>query len=226
MSKVNQYVTLIAALPPHNPELFETKQPSISRLQLEDRLSMLTQEDAGQLSMIEDLLHWERLPISTTDEVLLPRIRQVLDQLEEPLLKEIVEWRLDLRTILAALRLRRRGRSAPPAEWGYGRWTRRIEAHWNEPGMGLESLHPWVIDADQMLRQNDHYKLERMLLSQVWRYYQRIADDHYFDFEAVVIYVLRWSITARWSRYNVKAAEQRFDHLIEIALGEYRNIFA
>ncbi|MEP3302188.1 MAG: hypothetical protein ABJO05_09480, partial [Roseibium sp.] len=37
---------------------------------------------------------------------------------------------------------------------------------------------------------------------------------HEFDFEAVVIYVLRWIIVDRWSRYSTDAARGRLETLV------------
>jgi Protein of unknown function (DUF2764) len=222
------YVTLMASLPPHVPALFANRQTPISRLKLDERLQMLEPQDASDLALIEELLHWDRMGMETTDAQMIERGRQARDRLENEFIKGIVCWRLEMRTVVAALRRRRLGGAAPAtgSKWGYGAWTGRIESHWHEPSFGVERVYPWLPEADRLLKESDFLALERLLLSQVWDYYGRVVGDHYFDFEAVVVYVLRWDVIDRWARYNGEAAARRFDRMVEAALGDYAAMFA
>jgi len=224
----DRYVTLMASLPPHVPSLFANRQTPISRLKLDERLQMLEPQNAADLALIEDLLHWDRMSMETTDVRMIERGRQARDRLENEFIEDIIRWRLEMRTVVAALRQRRLGRAAPAAgsRWGYGAWSRRIEAHWHQPAFGLERIYPWLSEADRLLKESDFLALERLLLSEVWSYYGRVVGDHYFDFEAVVVYVLRWDVIDRWSRYNGEAAARRFERMVEDALGEYAEMFA
>ncbi len=223
-----QYLTLIASLPPHMPKLFKTRQTPISRLKLDERLQMLEPEHRQELALIENLVHWNRMAIDTSDLEMIKRGRAVEQQLQNAFIKEIVQWRLEERTIVAALRRRRLGINVPPpvTHWGYGRWLRYIEAHWMEPAFALEHIFPWIPEAAQLLQDNNYLALERLLLSLVWDHYGRVVGDHYFDFEAVVVYVLRWDVIDRWSRYNKQRAEQRFNDMLDSALGGYASLFA
>jgi hypothetical protein len=228
MSESEQYVTLIASLPPHLPQLFANRDPPISRLRLNDRLTMLEETDARQLANIEELLHWDRMSMTMSDDEVLRRVKSTIDEIESPLLLEFVSWRLETRTIQVALRRRHLGLPAPKAgtAWGFGPWTRRIEQRWHEPHFGIEQVHPWLPEANKQLKAGDYLGLERSLLNQVWNYYGRAADEHYFDFEAVAVYVMRWDVIARWSGYNARAAEQRFNAMVDAAMGDHAAIFA
>ena len=42
-----------------------------------------------------------------------------------------------------------------------------------------------------------------------------------FDFEAVVLYVLRWDLVYRWLMYNGPRARQRFERMADTALEEW-----
>jgi hypothetical protein len=64
----------------------------------------------------------------------------------------------------------------------------------------------------------DPLGLERLLLGAVWTHLERIGAGHEFDFEAVVVYVTRWDLVARWTHYDADAALTRFDALLETAL--------
>jgi hypothetical protein len=52
-----------------------------------------------------------------------------------------------------------------------------------------------------------------------------MSEGHWFDFEAVVIYVLRWDLIARWIGQDGAAALRRFDGLVENGLGDYTDPF-
>lgn len=223
-----QYITLIASLPPHLPNLFATKQTPISQIKLDERLQMLEPEHVKELAVIENLFYWDHMPIDTTDTDMIERGSQAKAQIENEFIKEIVLWRLEERTFTAALRRRHLGKSAPLAneKWGYGRWLQQIRTHWNEPAFGLGQQFPWLIDAERLLKEDNYLGLERLLLGRVWDYYGRVVGMHYFDFEAVVVYVLRWDVIDRWSHYNTTKAEKRFNDMAESALGEYARMFS
>jgi len=183
---------------------------------------MLEPHHAKDLALIENLVHWDRMSIETTGGEMIRRGEQARDEIENEFIKEIVNWRLEMRTIVKALRQRTLGRnpSLAGSKWGFGRWLRTIEAHWNEPAFGLDRHFPWIVEAGELLEEKNHLALERLLLGQLWDYYGRVAEEHYFDFEAVVVYVLRWDVINRWSRYNSQRAEQRFGKMLDSALGD------
>jgi len=225
---IDPYVTLISSLPPHMPQLFATRQTPISRIKLNERLLMLTPEHTRDLVLIENLVHWDRIAISTTDEVMVRRAEKTMSSLQNQFIKNIIIWRLEERTAIAALRRKYLGLDAPKPgmRWGYGRWVGHIERHWHEPTFALEKILPWLTEAWQLLNEKNHLGLERLLLSLVWEYYGSVVSGHYFDFEAVAVYVLRWDVIDRWSRYNNNLATQRLERMIDAGLGDFNAIFA
>ena len=225
---IDQYVTLITSLPPHIPKLYATRQTPISRIKLEERLQMLEPDHAQDLAVIENLVHWDRMAIATTDEQMLLRGIETMQHLNNAFIKDIICWRLEERTAVAALRRRGLGLNAPTegVRWGFGRWVRQIESHWHEPAFALEKSLPWLPEAHRLLTEKKYLAMERLLLSLVWDYYGRAVAGHYFDFEAVVVYVLRWNVIERWSRYNSEVAAHRLDVMVESGLDEYKAIFA
>ncbi|MGK7874217.1 MAG: hypothetical protein AB4426_13155 [Xenococcaceae cyanobacterium] len=222
-----KYVTLMASLPPLG-QLFAAKQTPISRLKLESRLKMLSEEDTALLRQIEELVHWSHLPTDRTDVQIVASAKRFFQEVRIPLLREAVESRLELHTVVAALRRRKRGESAPSPEepWGYGRWVSHIESHWTEPTFRLEGAFPWVLEANRLLNANESVALERLLFGVVWDKLGRMGEGHYFDFEAVVIYVLRWNLVDRWSRYEGETAVKRFTELVDSGIEKFTNVFA
>ena len=223
---MSQYVTLMASLPPLG-QLFGTKETPISRLKLDNRLKMLKKDDTALLQQIENLVHWSHLPMERTDAQIVASAKRFCEKVRNPILREAVESRLELHTIVAALRRRKGGGSAPaPGDsWGYGRWVGYIERHWTEPTFRLQGMFPWVSEANRLLNANDSVALERLLFGVVWDKLGRLGEGHYFDFEAVVIYVLRWNLVDRWCRYEGEAAVERFSTLVDSGIEKFTNVF-
>lgn len=214
-----RYVTLMASLPYHG-RLFGARQTPLSRFQLDKRLAWLDPDDREVLRRIEDIVQWRQRLLEETDVGFLARARDVVERTDNPLLCEIVGSRLEARTLIAALRRRKLGRAAPgPAEqWGYGRWVNQISRHWNEADFGLGRVYPWALEAEQRIREDDVVGLERLFLSHAWRELGRMGAGHYFDFEAVAVYVLRWDLINRWTRYDADGARERILELTESGL--------
>lgn len=212
---------LVASLP-HYPSWFAAKQTPLSRLRLEQRLRLLDERDSEQLALVEGLLRWESMTALGSDEALCKAAAESVARLDGEFLRKLVHDRLELRTLVAALRRRRLGRAAPaPGEaWGFGRWVDTICRHWHEPVFRLERFFPWAREAHRLLEAEQWLALERLLLGVVWDDLGRRAEGHYFDFEAVVIYVLRWSVIARWTAYEAARASERFARLADESLGE------
>ncbi|RDH82171.1 MAG: hypothetical protein DIZ78_17305 [endosymbiont of Escarpia spicata] len=221
------YITLITSLP-YAGELFAVSQTPISRIQLEARLSFLTPEDATQLQAIEGLLWWSSHSHEASDAEIAVKTKRLLGELENEWLRQLIRQRMEFRTLVAALRRRRRGESAADlnADWGFGRWLGVIHRNWSEPGFSLERAFPWVLEANRLLREEDHLGLERLLLGEQWRTLDQQGEGHYFDFEAVVAYVLKWGIMERWSSYHGEGAVRRFENVLDDAVGEYVQMFA
>ena len=68
--------------------------------------------------------------------------------------------------------------------------------------------------------------LERLLLGTLWDQLGQASQFHFFDFEAVVIYVLRWDLIDRWTHYEAGGARDRILELADVSLGDYRRMFA
>ena len=222
MSDPNAYVMLISSLP--NPEpIFLAKQTPLSRLKLDQRLRVLTPDDAAVLHQVEDALRWDHLPIKLSEDEVIGRGRAALAQIDNDVLTRIIRDRLEIRTCVAALRRRQRGETAPSAgtRWGIGRWVNHIARYWTEPTFRLDGVFPWLREADRLLKDGDSMALERLLLQEAWQKLVRQAGEHQFDFEAVVIYVLKWNIVDRWTKYNAEVAARRFQDLTEAGLGRF-----
>ncbi|MFY8150010.1 MAG: hypothetical protein ACOVNL_12460 [Prochlorococcaceae cyanobacterium] len=217
-----KYVALMASLPPIGPS-FESGQTPISRLRLESRLRMLDERDAATLHAITGVITWADQPVDRTDPDFVAATGALLAELRQPVLRRIVSHRLDQRTVVVALRRRHRGETSPPTgtPWGWGQWVNTIERRWGDPLFGLGGVLPWLAQAKDLLEADDAVGLERLQFNLTWRMLDTLAAGHGFDFVAVVVYLMRWSMVARWSCYRADAAEARFAALVEKALQSF-----
>jgi len=215
------YAMLMASLPPHALSLWDDKNKSLSQVQLERHLTLLQPEDKQMLAKIESVLHWAKMPSIKEAKEIAKSSEQLLQSVQTPFLQEIIIWRLQIRTIIAAIRQRKlNGELAEKDEGiGYGDLPRIIKKNWQIDDFALSNRFPWVNEANQLFNSNECVALEKLLLNLSWRHYEKMGQGHYFDFEAVIIYVLRWDIINRWSQNDTEKAMQQFEHLVEVALG-------
>ncbi len=219
----NAYYTLLTSLP-HIDSLFDSKITPISRFQLDRRLSMLSHEDQKHMVTIENLLHWDHLNDDVDESSLIRLADQARSSLKDPAVIELMNWRLDMRTVVAALRKKQAGLPVPAeARWSYGTRYAYIRNHWNSPTLGLTGAFPWIPKVNEYLRKGDCIALEKTLLQAVWDHLARASMKHQNNFTAVVIYVLRWNLVARWTAYDTDKARVRFSKLVETSLGNFRD---
>lgn len=213
------YVTLVASLPTIGPMLAAREAP-ISQDRFAARLSMLTDEDRATLTRVADVLSWRRIPLGVSDAEFMANANAVMASLESHTLRDLVQKRLEMRTLVAALRRRHAGESAPQpgTAWGVAPLTRRIDAAWGEPTFRLERSYPWLTSARAAVEDEDAAGLERTLIETAWKQAAVLAAWHQFDFEAVALYAVRLNLLTRWTTYDGEIAGTRFAGLVNDAV--------
>ena len=221
------YYTLVASLP-RLPHFEEAAWLPMSRKQMNQRLTMLTPQDALELRLAEDLLKWQRQPITKTDQEMVEQYRKLLPAITDPSLREIVEYRMAQRTALVALRRRRQGLPAPAVgeAWGVGPWLNLVTSAWDRDDLGLGHLLPWIPEAAALLEAGAAKELDRLLMNSVWTRLGRIAERSAFGFEPVFAFVFRRDILQRWLAYDAQLAQVRFQELVAEVTREQRQLFA
>ncbi|GGB33509.1 hypothetical protein GCM10011316_01960 [Roseibium aquae] len=220
MSERMRYITLATSLP-YLGRLFAKADIPISRFRLEQRLGMLTPGHRRLLDRVIQVTAWAGVAPLQDDKQIISLARSVIDDLSDhPDLQHLVSGRMETRTLMAALRRRRDGQQTPGDvdSWGYGRWNSAIAANWSDQAFGLGHFMPWIAKANQAMLAGDHLSVERTALTEVIRQIDHYGQNHAFDFEAVVIYVLKWTVFARWAAYSQDKAAQRLSGLIDAVL--------
>jgi hypothetical protein len=226
MTASSPYIMLMASLPPLG-DLFGQQQTPLTEVQLQHRLKFLTDQDSKTLSKIEQLVRRSKQPAEWTDAQIVRSTKALLDHLRSNTLKQAVEFVVNLRTIVAALRRRKLGENSPPkrSDWGYSPWIQRIERG-TEPDFGLGLTVHWLPEARRLWDNDDSVELERLILVESWKQFSRLSNGHYFDFPAVVLYVLRWSLINRRVNYDRENAQKRFNSLIDDGIGNFDQLFS
>lgn len=214
MSNGFQYTGLICSLPACDA-LFSAKRTPITRFQLQQRFKELEPQDATDIAYLANVLDWFAQPTERRDEELLQLFEKNLSLIQNVDIQSMLKWRMEFRTVIGALRQRHNGARLPEQRWGYGRWLPLIKKHWSEPNLGLEKLLPWSVEVLSLLKEEQAMKLERLILSLVWDWLERLSWEHRFDLAAVAIYRMRWDLISRWVCYAQEPAQKRFTHMVE-----------
>lgn len=223
MQQEINYAMLMASLPPHPLSMWNLKNKPVSRLHLERRLTLLTESDRQQLAEIESVLHWSKMSIESSDAQIAAEAKRVIQAINRPLLKQVIIWRLELRTIMSAIRRRKLGGEVPAKNelWGYGQVVPIIRNNWQANDFSLSHRFAWVNQANTLFIEDQSVELEKLLLNLSWEHYTDLGQCHYFDFEALVIYVLRWNIVQRWAQCDEQEAMRQFESLVNQGLGGF-----
>ncbi|MCS4505532.1 hypothetical protein KBTX_00183 [wastewater metagenome] len=228
MSKRHEYVMLLASLPALPGQPFGRETLGLSRLRLDRRLGLLGAAHRESLDTLLGLLDWCRPAPEPADTALATRADAAMPRLAAHGIADLAEALLEIRTVVAALRARRRGhqRPTPGTRWGVGPRIAHMRTRWDEPLLGVGAVFPWLAEARAHLEGDRPLALERLLMTVEWRLLDGARRAGRFDFRAVTVYVLRWRIAAAWRRYNAEAAEQRLRAGVHHGLGGFRNLFA
>jgi hypothetical protein len=214
MTTTTNYYTLIASLP-HIPRSFDIERVPISRIRLEQRLKMLGDEDESVVEQIQSFLLWDRQQPERTDDDVASEYERLMNSITNKLARDIVNHRMDIRTITCALRRRRLGLEPPAA---VGQYVSHIRKNWQHPDFRLVQDHAWITRVSERLAANQPLEVERELLNATWNRWVKLADSFHFSFETILLYLARWEIVDRWTRLNASAGRKRFDILLEQAL--------
>ena len=220
----NSYYTLICSLPALPPR-FDVERLPISLERLQGRLRMLEPEDAKEFERMLAVLRWGNQFEEASDVAVVQRCHALMQDISHPVVREILAQGMDVRMIEVALRSRRRGLALPKV--GIGQWFEHIRRNFNQPDFKLGRVFPWIPEAERLLAQGDLLNLYRSYaLGKTWTYLKKRAEDYYFSFEAVVLYVARWEMIRQWQELQAERGRVIFETAVTEALGEYANIYS
>jgi hypothetical protein len=218
----NKYYTLIGSLP-HLPYFDKTSRLPINAERLQKRLGMLQPVDAEVVETVQTFLLWQYHSMDKTNSDIIRHYSETMALVTQPSVRNIIDYRMNIRTIVSALRRRYYNHPAPTKQerWGIGQWCRQIIDHWNDPDFGLGAIHPWISQAQQLIAQEETLEFERLLMGLIWDNLDRHEVDDPFGLDSLLVYLFKWDIIKRWQIYNREKAADRFDKLVDKALNNY-----
>lgn len=209
------YYMLVASLP-YMPRRFDVEQLPISRIRLQQRLAMLGQHDRDVVEQVQHFLDWDRQEPERNDSDVQAEYTRLMKTISNALVRDMINHRMDVRTITCALRRRRKGLAPPTA---VGQYVEHIRNHWQQPDFRLVRQQPWIPAVRQALEANQPLEVERQLLQATWSRWVKLSERHFFSFETILLYLARWEIVDRWSRLDAPRGRRRFGALLTETLG-------
>ena len=210
MTATTNYYWFVASLP-HMPRSFEVERVPISRIQLQQRLKMLGDGDKQTVDQVQRFLLWDRQQPERTDGEVKMEYDRLMNSISNSLVRDIINYRMDVRTITCALRRRRLGLEPPAA---VGQYVDHIRKHWHHPDFRLLREHPWIPIVRDSLDAGEPLQVERQLMSATWNRWVKLGDEFHFSFETILLYLARWEIVERWTRLDQSAGRRKFDQLM------------
>ena len=210
MTTSTNYYSLVASLP-YMPRWFDVDEVPISRIRLEQRLKMLGERDKSVVEQVQGFLQWDRQESERTDEDVQREYTRLMNSIANRLVRDIINHRMDIRTVTCALRRRRLSLEPPSA---VGQYVSHIQKNWQHPDFRLAREHTWIPRVSKHLESNQPLDVERELLTATWNRWVKLADNFHFSFETILLYLARWEIVDRWTRLDAAAGRQRFDRLL------------
>jgi hypothetical protein len=216
-----EYYTLIASLPPLK-KFDQAERLPINMERLRERLTILGQEDAKLVDSVASFIIWHRQPMERSDKEMFVVYKQLIESIDNPMIKEMINLRIDIRTIVVALRRRYRGLPAPKSGelWGMGRWVQHIEKYWDDQNLRLAAVYPWIPQVREYLENGNALELERLQMNQVWEGVDRLEDQNYFGIDVIFSYLFKWDMMQRWLANDVESAKVRFDELVSEVISD------
>jgi truncated hemoglobin YjbI len=185
-------------------------------------MNMLDFTDQHWVRKLTEAFSWGGMSLQADEQKIIAKANHFLAGIPHEDIRQWLRWRMDTRTIVAALRRRRQGEDAPAAgvNWGYGSYVRHIRQHWSNPTFNLEHRFHWLPTVADELAKGESFAVEKALLSGVWHYYNSQHPSTPFGFSAVVLYVIKWDLVDRWCQNNADRARVNFDKLVNTTLAQ------
>lgn len=190
----------------------------ITRRRLRQRLSLLRPAHHHQLSQARSFARWRpETWRSLTDAGEVRAYEALAASPLDPALGDYLAFRMEQRTLLAALRRKQAGAGAPErgTTWGIGPSLYAIHAHWEAPDFGLAHRHRWLPEARDLLAAGDALGVERLSIDVAWRWLDRCAELEPFGFRAVFAYAFKWDMLQAWLACDADKGTTRFKELID-----------
>ncbi len=208
--KAYRYTMLVSSLP-HLPPPYTYQHLPITRVQLEQRLALLTREDRHLVDVLERLLVPQRLGHFADDNTLISQANALLTALPAQCQAHVwLQWWLTLNGLGAALALRQRGGDTPGALSALPGVGRQLARAWSHPDFHLAHRYPYLERLAEAVASGRADTMERGLIDIAWAYFHRERAVNPCGLEAIMLYLYRWWLLSRAAPRDPDIARERF----------------
>ena len=210
------YYQLLSSLP-HINTLFDARAISLSRYQLEKRLSSLSPSDNQLLKKIEILIFFGEYTNNTIEGKKLIRVAiDTFAKIKSTLLASYIQNELDRKTLLMAIRQKNLQKPSPTnTAWSYGTRYEYIKRNWSKPTFGLEHAFLSTTKIVDLIKKDQALTVEKIILNDMWSALNALSSScPIFSFDSVVAYIVRWNLVNRWVSYDKVKAVKRFEKIV------------
>ncbi|MEM0926375.1 MAG: DUF2764 family protein [Planctomycetota bacterium] len=214
------YYTLTASLP-SLPQPFDSGPLPITRKKLRERLSLLEEKDFDVVRQVVEFFAWDRQTLDSTDTIVMKTHRRLIDEFKHSFVRQVIQYRFDMRIIVAALRRKRNGEKTIE---GGSPLHQLIRRNWDTPNLNLAQRYQWIDPFLSAFNKGQLVEAQHVLYSDLWTTWSRFGERYHFTFESILLYLARWEIVERWISQDAARGQERFGELIQETLGEHANL--
>lgn len=224
----NQYVYVATRLPYLTNIFSYTKEP-IVYAKWQEIIADLTEAHQQELLEIQKITKWG----AGVEKFTMAEYFQHADKLlrhykKNTCIYNILFSTVNLRIYVAVLRLQQTNNPIAMDFAGtiFETTIDNIIAKQKLPYFGMEYEYPWIKDALPYLRADKSFEFERFLLNHHWQLLAKMSANNWFNFNAIVIFMLKMNLIRRWLKYDAERAKSRLENMIndyvkELQLGDF-----
>ena len=188
---------------------------------------MLQPEDAEVIQHANAFMSYHQLHFVPTGKEIINHYETLKEKHRKSSFWEIIEFPVNMKTILIGLRRRHLGRAPPERgeSWGIGPLVGHIQRNWNDPDFRLAPLYKWIPKAREYIETDEALSLKKLTFDLKWECMDQLSMGVDFNFDTVLAYVFKWDLIERWLSYNVDDAKVRFEELLTEAMNEQDRLF-
>ena len=133
----------------------------------------------------------------------------------------MVEFILDYRMVMAALRFRQRGLGPEVLDSYPGNYRMHMQQNWKDPDFKLSTVFAWLPSCRESIASAETLALEKESMQIVWKGLSRIVENRDFEFSFIFAYCAKWDILHSWLEYKADAAQKVLEQLMKSITHDY-----
>jgi len=192
-----KYYTLVASLPNLAGAISAYKNIPLDDNELQNRLTMLSDEDRNEVLSISDFLTLSSL--EKDDIALKQKFEEIINKTSNKNFKNLIEDNMRLRSVFSAILLSCNGGTLPHLKgeeedsWGYDKdLMKEIRINWTRSNFSLdEDKYPNIIHLRKSINENDPTQSANIIENIWWDYYTEQESTFEFAIENFVLFIAK-----------------------------------